>query len=447
MLRYSLLSLFFALSFSPVIWSQVTVCLNILDVSNDSTVQNANISVSYETGLVYVGQSAGNLICNEYQFEGKYSLSVTHPDFNDFTREFRVTPSDSVGDTLNFLIRLKPLRSQKLVEVNVRAPGIPDTVFGSDQMHVQDFAILPNGDIALLTYDRNPRKGSVLRLFNGEQLTYSIAIPGKSKSLYQDYRNNLHVIRDESILSLIKNGDEEYVLTQIPVDLFNRYLIPIEDSLRNKLYYSDFNELYPSFSYYYVEMEDSIEHHIRTITDDLMMELYRSEYKYVDVRSKLWAKEKENATGIDAEIWIGAQFFTQSVYYKALYAPLFIQNNKVLIFDHYADYRYEHDESGVLESSEPIDYHVKKKKTGWKGLIQDLGTEQVFNVYEWKGRSFVGKMDRLNGTVIEKYELAFPYVDKIEVSGNFVYYIYRPFESAQKRFLYRERLPEGFNQN
>lgn len=36
-----------------------------------------------------------------------------------------------------------------------------------------------------------------------------------------------------------------------------------------------------------------------------MMELYRSEFKYVDVRTKLWAMDKEHETGIDKEIWVG----------------------------------------------------------------------------------------------------------------------------------------------
>jgi len=35
-------------------------------------------------------------------------------------------------------------------------------------------------------------------------------------------------------------------------------------------------------------------------------------------------------------------------------------------------------------------------------------------------------------------------VDKIAVHDNFVYYIYRPYETAQKKFLYRERLPYDF---
>ena len=65
------------------------------------------------------------------------------------------------------------------------------------------------------------------------------------------------------------------------------------------------------------------------------MDLYRAEYKYVDGQEKLWAVRKEMATGIDKEIWIGAKYFTCSVYYKVPYAPLFVKEDTVLVFDHF----------------------------------------------------------------------------------------------------------------
>ena len=41
-------------------------------------------------------------------------------------------------------------------------------------------------------------------------------------------------------------------------------------------------------------------------------------------------------------------------------------------------------------------------------------------------------------------DLNLRYIDKIAIQDNFVYYIYRPFESTQKKFLYKERLPYEF---
>ena len=60
-----------------------------------------------------------------------------------------------------------------------------------------------------------------------------------------------------------------------------------------------------------------------------MMELYTSEYKWMDVRTKLWAKNKEIETGIAAEVWVGANYFTQSLYYEEAYAPMFHRNDSI----------------------------------------------------------------------------------------------------------------------
>ena len=49
----------------------------------------------------------------------------------------------------------------------------------------------------------------------------------------------------------------------------------------------------------------------------------------------MWAYRKEQATGIDKEIWIGANSFTHDILYNPVYAPLFIINDTVLVFDQY----------------------------------------------------------------------------------------------------------------
>jgi hypothetical protein len=58
----------------------------------------------------------------------------------------------------------------------------------------------------------------------------------------------------------------------------------------------------------------------------------------------------------------------------------------------------------------------------------------------------LGLIDLKTGNITEKVRLEFRYIDKIAIQNNFVYYVYRPFESTQKKFLYKERLPYTFGQ-
>ena len=71
-------------------------------------------------------------------------------------------------------------------------------------------------------------------------------------------------------------------------------------------------------------------------------------------------------------------------------------------------------------------------------------TGAIYAVYERAGISYLGLLNISTGEISEKAKLNFKYIDQIKVYNNEVYYVYRPFESAQKRYLYKERLPYNF---
>ena len=172
------------------------------------------------------------------------------------------------------------------------------------------------------------------------------------------------------------------------------YIAPIVDTSVSKYYFSNYNPDFPAFDYFTYDLDDSSYRKIAQVEDELMMELYRSEYKWVDVRTKLWAKDMENETGIDAEIWVGASYFTQSIYYKELYAPLFKRNDTLFLFDHYKNLLFRFNEMGDVMDSIPIFYHLQPKQTGWKKLLlQDQTTGQVYVVYEKVGQYYLQRLD------------------------------------------------------
>ncbi|MBL0315191.1 MAG: hypothetical protein IPP69_05175 [Flavobacteriales bacterium] len=45
-----------------------------------------------------------------------------------------------------------------------------------------------------------------------------------------------------------------------------------------------------------------------------------------------------------------------------------------------------------------------------------------------------------NGATGKATRLTHPYVEKIRMRNGWIYYVYRPFESLQTRYLYRERI-------
>ena len=240
----------------------------------------------------------------------------------------------------------------------------------------------------------------------------------------------------------IKRQDSTLVLGTIPKDYFFKYIAPIVDTSLTRQFYSSYMDIYPAFEYGAVDLLDSSYKAILHIQDDLMMELYRSEYKWVDVRTKLWAKNLENQTGIDAEIYVGANVFTQSLYYQPVYAPLFLVRDTIYIFDYPKDMLRVFSIDGKLIKSIPIFHHYQAKQTGFqKNLQQDRKTGNIYAVYEQEGHFYVGLINLQTGQINQKVRLAYRYVEKVRIHDNAVYFIYRPFESTQKKFLYKQKLP------
>ena len=391
------------------------------------------------------------------KFEIKTSLNTlilvatSHPIYEDFQQGFRI--KESGKDTLKFEIILKPSSLQNIKEVVIKAPGIPDTIYGSDKMSVADFEIQKNGKLILLTYPKQLKKGGEIILYDGKEILSTFPLLDIPEKLIRDFRGNTHVLCQNEILTIVLTANEVQVAS-IEKDYFLQYIAPIVDTNRTKMYINNFNPVYPAFDYFTFDRIDSSYKKILHIEDELMMELYKSEYKWMDVRTKLWAKNKEMETGISAEVWIGANYFTQSLYYEEAYAPMFHRNDSIFVFDYSKDRLLIFNVFGDIIDTVAVFHHYNPRKSGWKkNVIQDKVTGAIYALFELNGFSYLGLIDVNTGNIDKKVKLSFKYVDKIRVNNNFVYYIYRPFESLQRKFLYREQLPytikknQVFNQN
>ena len=421
-------------------FTQNVVNLSLSDSRTNDVVRNATIKIVMPDTTVSV-QSDFDGMAYFILPKGKASIVVSHLKYNKKKRIKKIIDSD---DTLLISMELEYIREQDVNEVVVSAPGIPQVVYGSSRVHVSDYEILENGNLILLTYPKQLKKGSELLVYNGEKVISNFEIEYKAKELIHDYRGNAHIVCEEKVLGI--HMDKKTIgLSILDRNYYMRYISPIVDSSDTKLYFSNYSDNYPAFDYFTYDQSDSTYSKILGITDELMMELYRSEIKWVDVRTRIWAKNKERETGVDAEVIVGANYFTQSLYYKELYAPLFYRNDTVFVFDYYKDELKYFDNNGNVMDSVPIYHHYNKRKTGWKAkLTQDRVTGQIYGLYERAGYTYVGFVDVKTGEIKEQVKLKNRYANEIQINGNYVYYIYRPYESAQKKYLYKERLPYDF---
>ena len=374
----------FVVFFSAQLYAQKDSVLVIVEMTSKTAKETIhNVSATIEIGKVNYYRTSN--MKGQFSFKAlpgdAITLKLSHTHFNP-TKELKRISSKFRGDTIEFNYQMEMVRVQDQDALVVSAPGVPVTVFKSPRLHVSDFEIQNDGDLLLLTYPKRLKKGSELLLFDGKNVKSNFQVPGLAEELIRDYRGNPHVVCKDAIYGIYAS-DGQVGIGAIDKNYFYTYLAPIVDTNKTKLYFTTFNPDYPAFDYFSYDQLDSTYKKILSIKDDLMMELYRSEYKWVDVRTKLWARNKELATGVDAEIWVGANYFTQSLYYKELYAPLFHRNDSLFVFDYYKDKLYTFDEEGNSLDSTGIYHHYNPKSTGFKKeLIQDRVTGQVYAIFE-----------------------------------------------------------------
>jgi len=434
-----LFCLFLLLLFSPIFKAQV-LSVTFKDNKTNELIPNVQcqLVLDIDTTTGYSNQ-AGKMLFDLKSLNSAIQpvLYFSHPIYEGGQK---LILTDKKNDTVEVVCFLKPLRIQRTPDVIVK-PNRPDTVFASKIYHVADFELGAKGELFLLTYEKNLLKDAQLQCISKDTNLFLQQIPERALALRRDFRGNIHVETATSMYGLARQ-DSALVLGSIPKDYFYKYLAPIVDTSLTKQFYSSYIDIYPAFEYATVDLLDSTYKAILHIQDDLMMELYRSEYKWVDVRTKLWAKNLEHQTGIDAEIYVGANVFTQSLYYEPVYAPLFLAQDTLYIFDYPKDMLRVFSIDGKLLRSIPIFHHYHSRQTGFKkNLQQDRKTGQIYTLYEQEGHAYVGLVDLRTGMVTQKVKLAFRYVEKIRIYDNEIYYIYRPFESTQKKFLYKQKWP------
>lgn len=428
------------LSFAQV--DSTVIHIHIIDEKDGEELKNVSVSAQQGSEIEYGTTSSSGDVFFKLESRKEVRLYCSNPQLEPLNK--KLSAGEMREDTTFITLQMHFIRSLDLEGIVVAAPGVPTVVYKSPRLHVEDFEITHSGDIILLTYPKRLKKGSELLLFDGIKVKHSFQVPDVAEELVHDFRGNVHVLCEKNVFGIHPVG-QRIEISNLPKDYFLKYVAPIIDTNRTKMYFSNFNPDYPAFDYFSFDQLDSVYCKLLSIEDELMMELYRSEYKWVDVRTKLWAKTKEMETGIDAEIWVGANYFTQSIYYKELYAPLFHRNDSLFVFDYYKDQLHIMNAVGEQLDSIPIYHHYRKKQTGWESqLIQDQVTGEIYALFDRHGYTYLGRIDVKDGEIKEQVRLEYRYVTKVQVYNNEVYYVYRPYESIQKKYLYKEKLPYSF---
>ena len=78
------------------------------------------------------------------------------------------------------------------------------------------------------------------------------------------------------------------------------------------------------------------------------------------------------------------------------------------------------------------------KRHAAEPIIKDKDEHKLYVLFLKNGYYYLKPVSLNDGSTSVSFKLGYRYVENVKVENGFVYYIYRPYESAQKKYLYRE---------
>ena len=260
-------------------FGQTVFKIQCLDKYSLAPIPNATVEINNGDTLFKMMTNVNGYVRSEEIFmydKNSMLINVQHPLYENQLLKNNFFQMER--DTQEIKLFLKPIKQQWFDPVSVKAPGVPDTVFQSKEFNVADFEVSENGDFILLVYPKRSGQRNSLMLFDGIAVKDSLAVDQEGINLIKDYRNKIHLVCHEQVYH-VQTAQNKINLNSIPKSYFTTYILPVVDSTTCKMFFSNYNEFYPAFDYFSLDLVDSTYRKIIHIEDTLMMELYRSEYK------------------------------------------------------------------------------------------------------------------------------------------------------------------------
>jgi hypothetical protein len=406
-------------------------------------VEGAQISI-LNSNYGSISDAGGNFLL-VFPHKQHISLLVKHISYDHKVKEVDIAPEkDSLSLTIALIRKEIPLEP-----VVIKADPRPDTLVYSGKFSIYDFDFYEDKYI-LLTAARGLEKAEIRLADESGKILSTTKIPeegGSAKELYHDYMGYTNVICEHAIYR-INVFNNAFIIFSLKPEDFNSFIKPVIDTLNNKFIFSDYWKDYPLFNYYSYDLANKTKDPLITISNERLLEMYNMNYYYLNPRQRLEARELADEYKVDKRIAAALMSgFTKSMFYDPLYAPLFILKDTICVFDHYKDMLFHFNKEGKKIDSIAISYNHPKNWKEWKRLmVKDEIGNSIYAVYASNGHKYIKLIDHHDGKDKGKYKLVFHSADKVKVRDGYIYYVYRPFESTQEKFLYRERIDLGTGQ-
>jgi len=442
-IRISLVLLLLLLVFRAAAQGDVHLRGTVLDSATRAPLEGAHVALVGHERSVLTGQ--GGRFTIQISTGKDIELELIYTGYMVARRTVVVAELNEAEDLLILLrqmvIELPPAIIQRQA---------PEVVYQRTDLHVCDYFANDDG-LWILTYER-PQfwhrgtdvgkqvfRDARLHLLDTNFIEFcSVRIPGEVVRLHHDHGQRVIV---EGMLgawvAAVQKG--EVVLQAIELTTLEKAVLPWTDSIQGMLLGSTFSSMYPAFDHIAYTASTSETKAICGVEDRRLMELFRSQYKYMSGRDKVIAMDLAIETGYDAEVIAGYMTeFYKDIYFDPPYAPLFVVHDTLCVFDHYKERIRRFRPDLTIVDEVPITHQNERT---WKTrLLQDPTDGTVYAQFAKNLHTWLRVVDPSTGTLGPSRSLTHPFPEEVQVHDGHVYYVYRPYDSLQRRTLYREAL-------
>lgn len=298
-------------------------------------------------------------------------------------------------------------------------------------VQVQDFEFLGE-DVMLIVYDPDLKR-NVLELRNdyGQQLAQYPHAAESPMRLETDCFGNLQCLSKNYAWQI------DYVFRQLILrgDSIHYYKTMLQPclALLDSTYFFAFQPHKFLKSFIYVKAEDRRKRHLYASMDTAAVTLIDDEA----AMSLLYTPGAGGVRGGSASSFqegLNARYL-EEIQFPEVYIPMHVLGGEACIFDHTRKKLLKFNADGKQTDEIPITYPELRR---WKpNVIVDQEHRRAFTLTEKNGLTTVHRIDLDSGELGESWELPLPFVQKIRVRGDYVYFMYRDKVYDPVKRLYR----------
>ncbi len=328
----------------------------------------------------------------------------------------------------------------------------PDSVFGSVKYSVGDF-VWWKGKLTMLLYEREKlvkpvsetrdlwEEAWIAQIDSFGKIVTSFHINEPAERFHLTPTGLCFVLTENSVFQL--QSEPFLHLDKLSYQSFKQEFEPISGFLNSNIVFNTFTEEYPEYSYYMLKKDNDNPIELEHVADSLTMELFKSEYKYMNGRAKRIAYQYELDYGVPKEIVAGQMTrFKESPYYQDPVAKIVQLDDRWSIFNI--------SQKVVLTVNADGTVMNRLKMAGQRNLASIPAKEKILSVqFDSEKKEMICftqlrtgestfNLLKEDGTLELKKNLYWQHIRNPQIKNGRVYYLYRPFESRNNWYLYSE---------